>query len=557
MLPALRDTLDRLPETRWPRLWLTLLCLALWLPGFFTLPPGDRDESRFAQASRQMVDSGDYVRIRFGQEERNKKPAGIYWAQAASVHAVEALGIGHRGEIWPYRLPSLLGAWLAVLATFQWGRALVGRRAAFLAAALLASSMVLVVETHIAKTDAALLATVAVAMGLLGRAYLAPATFTAVQAAGFWAVLGVSILLKGPIGPLVALLTVVTLAAADRGASWLARLRPLWGLPLMLAVAAPWFIAIGIATEGRFFSESVGGDMLSKVSSGEEAHGGPPGYYLLLFPLTAFPAAFLALRALPAAWRDRLNPGTRFLLAWAAPSWLMFEAVATKLPHYVLPAFPALMLLGAAWAMDPLRRPAPRWLAALGIGLLVLVAVALGVAAALLPWLADHRIDPVALLALPAAGLLLWGTLAILRRRGIAQAGLAAAILAVPLYAVVLGGVLPRLTAPWIGPRLAELLTEAAPSGQVQGQFGIVGYHEPSLVFATGADTVLLRDGAAAAEFLAGAPGRIVAVGDRDIAPFRAALEQRALAVRDLGTVEGYNYTRGRRLTLHVFQGAT
>jgi len=557
MLPALRDTLDRLPETRWPRLWLTLLCLALWLPGFFTLPPGDRDESRFAQASRQMVDSGDYVRIRFGQEERNKKPAGIYWAQAASVHAVEALGIGHRGEIWPYRLPSLLGAWLAVLATFQWGRALVGRRAAFLAAALLASSMVLVVETHIAKTDAALLATVAVAMGLLGRAYLAPATFTAVQAAGFWAVLGVSILLKGPIGPLVALLTVVTLAAADRGASWLARLRPLWGLPLMLAVAAPWFIAIGIATEGRFFSESVGGDMLSKVSSGEEAHGGPPGYYLLLFPLTAFPAAFLALRALPAAWRDRLNPGTRFLLAWAAPSWLMFEAVATKLPHYVLPAFPALMLLGAAWAMDPLRRPAPRWLAALGIGLLVLVAVALGVAAALLPWLADHRIDPVALLALPAAGLLLWGTLATLRRRGIAQAGLAAAILAVPLYAVVLGGVLPRLTAPWIGPRLAELLTEAAPSGQVQGQFGIVGYHEPSLVFATGADTVLLRDGAAAAEFLAGAPGRIVAVGDRDIAPFRAALEQRALAVRDLGTVEGYNYTRGRRLTLHVFQGAT
>ncbi|MXP62972.1 phospholipid carrier-dependent glycosyltransferase [Roseomonas sp. M0104] len=557
MLPALRDTLDRLPETRWPRLWLTLLCLALWLPGFFTLPPGDRDESRFAQASRQMVDSGDYVRIRLGQEERNKKPAGIYWAQAASVQAVEALGLGHRGEIWPYRLPSLLGAWLAVLATFHWGRVLVGRRAAFLAAALLASSVVLVVETHIAKTDAALLATVAAAMGLLGRAYLAPPTFTAAQAAGFWAVLGVSILLKGPIGPLVALLAGVTLAAADRGAPWLRRLRPLWGLPLMLAVAAPWFVAIGIATEGRFFSESVGGDMLAKVSAGEEAHGGPPGYYLLLFPLTAFPAAFLALRALPAAWRDRLNPGTRFLLAWAAPSWLMFEAVATKLPHYVLPAFPAVMLLGAAWAMDPLRRPAPRWLAALGMGLLVVVAAALGIAAALLPWFADHRPDPVALLALPAAGLLVWGTLAALRRRGIAQAGLAAALLAVPLYAVVLGGVLPRLTAPWIGPRLAELLAEAAPSGEVQGQFGIVGYHEPSLVFATGADTTLLRDGAAAAGFLAGAPGRIVAVSDRDKAAFFAALEQRALAVRSLGTVEGYNYTRGRRLTLHVFQGAT
>ena len=557
MLPALRDTLDRLPETRWPRLWLTLLCLALWLPGFFTLPPGDRDESRFAQASRQMVDSGDYVRIRFGDEERNKKPAGIYWAQAASVHAVEALGLGHRGQIWPYRLPSLLGAWLAVLATFHWGRSLVGRRAAFLAGALLASSMVLVVEAHIAKTDAALLATVAVAMGLLGRAYLAPASFTARQAAGFWAVLGVSILLKGPIGPLVALLTVVTLVVADRGAAWLRTLRPLWGLPLMLAVAAPWFVAIGIATEGRFFSEAVGGDMLAKVSSGEEAHGGPPGYYLLIFPLAAFPAAFLVLRALPAAWRDRLSPATRFLLAWAAPSWLMFEAVATKLPHYVLPAFPALMLLGAAWAMDPLRRPAPRWLAGLGIGLFTVVALALGVAAALLPWLADRRVDPVALLALPCAALLLWGTLAVLRRRGAGQAALAGAALAVPLYAVVLGGVLPRLTAPWIGPRLEALLSETAPSGEVQGGFGIVGYHEPSLVFATGADTALLRDGAAAAEFLAGGPGRFVAVGDRDMESFRTALEQRALGVRSIGTVAGYNYTRGRRLTLHVFQGAT
>jgi len=550
------DNLDRLTETRRPRLLLTLLCLLLWLPGFFNLPPGDRDESRFAQASRQMVDSGDYVRIRFGQEERNKKPVGIHWAQAASVHAVEALGLGHRGQIWPYRLPSLIGAWLAVLATYHWGRALVGRRAALLGAAMLAACTVLVVETHIAKTDAALLATIAASMGLLGRAYLAPSTFTARQAAAFWAVLGLSILLKGPIGPLVALLTVVTLAVADRGAGWLRALRPLWGLPLMVGMAAPWLVAIGIATEGRFFSEALGGDMLSKVSSGEEAHGGPPGYYLLTFALSGFPAAFLVLRALPAAWHDRLTPSTRFLLAWIAPSWLLFEAVATKLPHYTLPAFPALMLLAAAWAMDPLRRPPPRWLAGLSLGLFALVALALGFAAALLPWLADGRIDPVALLAPPAAGLLIWGTLRAMRRGGPARGALAAVLLSVPLYAVVLGGVLPRLEAPWIGPRLATFLAEAAPSGDVQGGFGIVGYHEPSLVFSTGAETALLGNGAAAAAFLAGAPGRTVAVGDRDLAAFRAAVSGEGLAVRELGVVDGFNYTRGRRLRLHLFQGS-
>ena len=557
-LTPLGNALDRLPDTRWPRLMLLLLCLLLWLPGFFTLPPGDRDESRFAQASRQMVDSGDYVRIRFGEEARNKKPVGIHWAQAASVHVAEALRIGDRTQIWPYRVPSLLGALLGVLATFHWGRALVGRRAAFLAAAMLASCLVLVVETHIAKTDAAMFATVAAAMGLLGRAYLAPGTFTARQAAGFWLVLGVSILLKGPIGPMVVALAVLTLAIADRGGRWLKVLRPAWGVPLPLLVVAPWFIAIGLATEGRFFAEAVGGDMLAKVNSGEEAHWGPPGYYLLTFLIAAFPAAFLVLRGLPAAWRDRLNPATRFLLAWIIPSWLVFEAVATKLPHYSLPMFPPLMLLGAAWAMDPLRRPAPRWLRWVGVGALVLGAAGLGLASAVLPWLADRRIDPVALLGIPAAALFLWGVLGEIRRGAMARAGLAAAILVIPLYAVAMGGVLPRLSAPWIAPRVAALLAERAPELQPAerlppGRFGVSGFHEPSQLFATGTNTVLLRNGAAAAAFLAEAPGRFAAVGDRDIAAFRAEAQRLGLAPREEGMVEGYFYTRGRHLVLRLF----
>ena len=162
------------PAQRRPRAGLALLCLLLWLPGFFTLPAGDRDESRFAQASRQMVETGDYVRIRFGEVERNKKPAGIHWLQAAAVHAAGGDGPRRRGDIWAYRVPCLLGALLAVLATFHFGRALVGRRAAFLGAAMLAACLVLVVETHIAKTDAALLGDHRGAMGLIGAGLPAP-----------------------------------------------------------------------------------------------------------------------------------------------------------------------------------------------------------------------------------------------------------------------------------------------------------------------------------------------------------------------------------------------
>src|SRR5262245_7973229 len=89
------------------------------LPGFFSIPPTDRDESRFAQATKQMIETGEYVDIRFQDEVRYKKPVGIYWLQAAAVKAGEMLGVPQpRTTIWLYRLPSLFGAIGAVLLTY-------------------------------------------------------------------------------------------------------------------------------------------------------------------------------------------------------------------------------------------------------------------------------------------------------------------------------------------------------------------------------------------------------------------------------------------------------
>ncbi len=553
--PILDQMLDAAPEVlrRRPVLSLVVLCLLLWLPGFFSMPATDRDEARFAQATRQMLDTGDYVRIRFHDEERNKKPVGIHWAQAASVRAVEVLGLGNRTQIWPYRIPSLLGALLAVLATWHWGRGIVGRRAAFLAAAMLAGSLVLVAEAHIAKTDAALLASIAAAMGLFAQAYLRPLEFTARQAAGFWLALGVGILLKGPIAPMVPLLAGITLAVADRGAPWLRALRPAWGVPLMLAVAAPWLVAIGIATEGRFFSQAVGGDMLGKVGAGEEKHWGPPGLYLLLFGITAFPGSFLVFCALPSAWRNRLQPATRVLLAWVVPSWLLFEAVATKLPHYILPMVPALMLLGAAWALDPLRRLPPRWLRWLGLSALVGVAVGLGLLAAAAGWQLRRLVMPAALLAIPFGVVMAWLVLRLVRRGEWGQAGFAAVLLSVPLYAMVLQGVVPRLTPLWIAPRLAAVLQERAPLLPAE-RFGITSHSEPSVVFAIGAGLRFLRTGADAARFLAEQPGRVVAVGDRAEADFQREAAALGLRAEEIGTVGGFNYSRGRTVVLLLYR---
>src|SRR5579871_4622594 len=84
---------------------LIVVALLNFLPGFFQIPPIDRDEARFAQATKQMVETGDYVDIRFQDEARHKKPVGIYWLQAAVVQAAEAAGVRDaRTAIGLYRI---------------------------------------------------------------------------------------------------------------------------------------------------------------------------------------------------------------------------------------------------------------------------------------------------------------------------------------------------------------------------------------------------------------------------------------------------------------------
>src|SRR6185295_6163220 len=90
---------------------LVLVALLNFLPGFFVIPPVDRDEARFAQASKQMVETGDYIDIRYQDEVRYKKPVGIYWLQAGVVKAAGVLGLTQAPTtIWLYRIPSLVGA---------------------------------------------------------------------------------------------------------------------------------------------------------------------------------------------------------------------------------------------------------------------------------------------------------------------------------------------------------------------------------------------------------------------------------------------------------------
>ncbi|MBP2303253.1 4-amino-4-deoxy-L-arabinose transferase-like glycosyltransferase [Azospirillum picis] len=550
----------RLPV--WAYALLALIAAVLFLPGFTVLPPFDRDESRFAQASSQMLDSGNFVDIRFQDETRYKKPVGIYWLQSAATAATDALrGVpaGTGKVIWTYRIPSVLGAILAVLATAWAAARLFGGPAGFIAGLMLASCVVLGVEARMAKTDAVLLATVVIGQGALAHLYLtrrqpAPAGRAAWgPPLVFWIAAGVGVLVKGPMVLLVSGSTALVLALWDREAGWLKRLKPLAGISIVVAIAAPWLIAIAIKSKGAFFAESVGHDMLGKVSGGQEGKGLPPGYYLGTFWVTFAPWSFLALLAVPWAWARRRLDAVRFSIAWIVPSWLVFEAVPTKLLHYTLPVFPAIAALAAAallGAFDRSRERPRRWLAvaaavlgSLGFGALVL-------AVAVIPWLVDRRIDPLGAAMVPAVGglfaLALRSVLRGERRTGLASGVAAAAMLYAGTYAVVL----PGIDGVWISRQAARAVAQGAPCPD--SVVASAGYSEPSLVFLLGTPTKLVHGAGAAAHLRESPACGLALVEDRETAAFLDSLgTMPPLALTDFS---GFNYNTGKRLHLTLYR---
>ncbi|MFN4202140.1 MAG: ArnT family glycosyltransferase [Tabrizicola sp.] len=527
----------------WPWLALALFALLAFLPAQSALPVTDRDEARFVQASRQMVESGDFVDIRFQDVPRHKKPVGIYWLQSAAAVAV---GGGPEAPLWVYRLPSLAGAVLSVLLVAVAGAPLFGRKPALLAAALFAGTLVIGGEARIAKTDAALLATTLGAQAVLARLYLRQKVGGA-AVWGFWLAIAAGLLIKGPIGPMVPGLTALALVALDRRAGWLRPLAAPLPIGAALVLVLPWFVAITLRTEGAFWTGSVGADLLPKIAAGQEGKGAPPGTYLLALPFTFWPALPLLILALPAIWRARREAATRFCLAWAIPVWLVYEAVPTKLIHYTLPALPALALL-AVGHLPATASAVPRLLRGLAV-LAFLPGLALGGLVLSYGANAGDRAAAVLMLA-GLAGAVLAGGLAIRFWRRSEPRGL---VVALAMAGVVLHGALisavARIPGLWPTEAAVALAGEvAAAQGCDRPRLTGWGYQEPSLVWRGGRDTRLVA--ASTPADLAVRPGACeVVIHLRD-----GALDLDALAMgcQLSGTVTGLAIGAGKRVTLDV-----
>lgn len=565
MAHSMNDWLETLQKpgargglNRYAYLLLVLVALAAMLPGFFTIPAMDRDESRYMQASRQMMETGDFIDIRFQDEARHKQPVGTYWAQ---VITTTPFG-GAEAPVWAHRLTSLFGILAAIIMTGWLGSRLFSPQVGIAAGLVLAIALSLQVEARTAKTDALLLG-----FGMLAQISLAMLALKITEKRpafigwplALWAATAVCILIKGPIFTMVTGLTLVGFIALTRDFDLLRRIRPGFGLLVVIAIAAPWLVAVTIVTDGAFLAEAVGWSMLRKVSEAAENHTGPLGFHLMLSPVTLWPAAALLALAVLAAWKNRSDRTIRFLVAWIVPTWIVFELITTKLPHYVVPTFPAIaILMGLALKDVPgvlsgLKQRIFHWAVAAAVIVVSGVLIALPIAAHI-EFNGEIGLDAWIAAIAGVIGLITVAALAYtpsMRTLGVAGFG------AIAVYGAMFGVVIPNIDAMWPSERVGRVVDRL--EGCETLSIATLGYREPSNAFYLGTNALLADNADAAADVLVSDPAcglAIVDIAERE--GFDAALAARGITVRPLASVSGYNLVKGDALdlTLLVSEGS-
>ena len=454
--------------------------------------------------------AGGLVIPMLADKPRLNKPPIIYWLQATSA-AICSRGDPNRDAIWMYRIPSAIAAIIAVLATWRIGLTMFNPRAAWLAAAMLGVAAVVVVDAHQARADQALLAITTITMGLLWKAWRSDRP-TLRTCALLWLLVGVGVLTKGPITPMLVLLTATTAAAWTRRWKWLLQLRPALGLLIVAAVVAPWVWGVASRVGFENYASIVIDETLGRSASAKEGHWGPPGYHTVLLVALLWPGSLLALLSIRRAWNRSIGPIentttntthpalpkrfwqslTRqrigrspelFLLSWILPAWLVFELISTKLPHYTLPMYPAVALLSAravlAAATGRLIGTNDRGSSA---GFVIWALVGIGVACAGLAavWFADLGSTGASILAwLLAITTYILAAVAgnhAIRRRFI-KATATAIAMHVTLAWTILGVVLPRASEIWITEQIAAAV------GDHPHHIATTNFTEDSLVF--------------------------------------------------------------------------
>lgn len=532
---------------------LALLAAALvYLVGNGSVPLWDRDEPRYATASRYMAEHGDWIVPQFLGEPRTAKPILIYWLQAS---AMKVFGPTE----FAARLPSAVSMTLTLALLAVALPSIVGRRRALWAVFILATSALTIATAKMSLTDATLLLFVTASQLCLYRTWLGRRDWPTF--AGLGLSVGLAGLTKGPVVLAFCGCTLVALLVMkwiDRGriatvpgrvprvgiAGWLAR----GGLVVLLVMAtlAPWLWLIEQRLPG-YLLDTLHKEIFLRGTQAAEGHTGPPGFYLLTIWGTFLPWCLLLPAAIVLGWRRRSSPPLRFALAAVIGPWLFLEIYVTKLPHYLVSTFPFLAVLVADLIVRCRRRLLPdlatrAFRAATVAWRWAVLAIALAAWGLLLA----TPTPPVVLVGLLVMTAIVFelGRMAhrALHAGRMTIAALAMGVGAWLVVVVASGLILPHLGFLQVSPRVAGYLR--ADGATDQPDVRMVDYKEPSLGFYQGGSIREETDD----QFLVNTPQsrwpRWLAITDEQ---FRKAPDEVQDRWTVLGAADGIAYADGMR----------
>ena len=507
----------------------------------------ERDEPRYARAAVEMVHSGDLLVPTVNEDVRARKPPLMYWLMAIGVWSLGQREVAVR--CW-----SPLAVGLMTILTHRLGRRLFGDRAGLVAMLIVAVNPMMALQGMAATTDAVLLAaiTAAVVFGAEGLLDGVSATrWLAVACA-----VGVAQLTKGPIGLVLPWLVLAPLAYVRRGEGGVGRLGML--TLAMAAGAVPylaWLVAADSATGGLFTRESLGREVLARVLGPLEGHGGERWlglpYYLAVIAIGFAPGSVWLPMGIARLRTMEDRHARVLLLAWLFVPTLGFSLSATRLPHYVLPAWPALALIVAGAAASDLSSSTRerRWIAWASLVSAWTLAASALVLAAVVP-IAAARLAAFAVGAVLVIG---GGAAWWLARRGQTSGSLFASVgtAGVTLFLCAMS-LAPSLEPLKISPRLAAMIRGAAAPSVPISTFD---YEEPGLDFYLDRAPIGRLGSPADVDDWAGRrePGLLVLTDDAR----RRLVSGRSIGrMRVFGRVHGFDYVKGRWLDVVVVSRA-
>lgn len=523
---------------------LLVLGFLLLLPGNNVLPLLDRDEPRFARATVEMMQRGEWVVPYFNEAYRFDKPVLTYWLMRGSY---ALFGINEFGA----RFHSSAATAILAAVVFLVGRRWFNARAGLLAGFALLTCLQMQIHGRSAVADMPMVLCVCLAMIALWELLQHGTTRAPYPWRWFWLFhgsLGVGFLAKGPIALLVPLLAAVLwrFVLWRQPAPW-RNLKLHLGLPLMLAIVGAWGIPALLKTQGLFWQVGMGEHVIERGAKAFNGRFPFPLYYVL----TAFVSLFPWSAYMGHVWQQARTERTAvnaYLVAWFLAPVLIFSLYATQLMHYIMPGFPAFFLLLAQAVGQPATR---RWI--------VWLRFAIPMLGSLLPLIviAALRVfawpPPVPLtFCLLGAFLLMYGLIIAGDRITIAGCS--------PLRGLALGAIAAAVMVTGLGLRQLTPSVALAAIGGPETPAAFYRYKEPSLVFYGHRSWKSLQDIAGAKAFLAQPGPRLLVVEDaerplvgtrgaRDFSDEVAQLPTNGCAMT---VFEGLNVARGKWVTVRA-----